>query len=112
MEAPPPLTDGGSACTSTNPSSILGVTEGVEVEAGAGKEPAGQYEHNLARMAANRARADSPGAPREGPALLGRLVVCGICGHRMQASYETSRQGLTGRYCCQRHHRQVLVEAR
>jgi DNA invertase Pin-like site-specific DNA recombinase len=63
-----------------------------------------QYERNLARMAANRARAESLGAPREGPALLGGLVVCGICGHRMQVSYETSRQGLIGRYCCQRRH--------
>jgi DNA invertase Pin-like site-specific DNA recombinase len=63
-----------------------------------------QHERNLARMAANRARADSLGAPREGPALLGGLVVCGICGHRMQVSYETSRQGLTGRYSCQRRH--------
>jgi DNA invertase Pin-like site-specific DNA recombinase len=65
---------------------------------------AGQYERNQARLAANRARAESPGAPREGPALLGGLVVCGICGHRLQASYETSGQGLTGRYCCQRRH--------
>ena len=55
-------------------------------------------------MAANRARAESLGVPREGPALLGGLVACGICGHRMQVSYETSRQGLTGRYCCQRRH--------
>jgi len=30
-----------------------------------------QYERNQARLAANRARAESPGAPREGPALLG-----------------------------------------
>ena len=65
---------------------------------------AGQYERNLARMAANRARAAAAGAPRNGPALLGGLVACGICGHRMQVSYETSRQGLTGRYCCQRRH--------
>ena len=65
---------------------------------------AGQYERNLARMAANRARAESLGAPREGPALLGGLVVCGICGHRMQVSYETGRRGLAGRYCCQRRH--------
>ena len=63
-----------------------------------------QYERNLARMAANRARADAAGAPRNGPALLGGLVACGICGHRIQVSYETSRQGLTGRYCCQRRH--------
>jgi DNA invertase Pin-like site-specific DNA recombinase len=63
----------------------------------------GQYERNLARLAANRARA-AAGAPRNGPALLGGLVVCGICGHRMQVSYESNRQGLTGRYCCQRRH--------
>jgi DNA invertase Pin-like site-specific DNA recombinase len=65
---------------------------------------AAQYERNLARLAANRARAESPGAPREGPALLGGLVVCGICGHRLQVNYECSGQGLTGRYCCQRRH--------
>jgi hypothetical protein len=49
-----------------------------------------QYERNLARLAANRARAESPGAQREGPALLGGSVVCGICGHRVQVSYEAS----------------------
>jgi len=63
-----------------------------------------QYERNQARLAANRARAESLGAPREGPALLGGLVVCGICGHRLGVSYEASGQGLTGRYCCQRRH--------
>ena len=63
-----------------------------------------QYERNLARLAANRARAESLGAPREGPALLGGLVACGICGHRLQVSYEASGKGLTGRYCCQRRH--------
>src|SRR5262249_18533835 len=35
---------------------------------------------------------------------VGGLVVCGICGHRLQVSYEASGQGLTGRYCCQRRH--------
>src|SRR2546423_744587 len=63
-----------------------------------------QYERNLARLAANPARAQGPGAPREGPALLGGLVVCGICGHRLQVNYETSGKGLAGRYCCQRRH--------
>jgi Recombinase zinc beta ribbon domain/Recombinase len=63
-----------------------------------------QYERNQARLAANRARAESLGAPREGPALLGGLVVCGICGHRLGVSYEAGGQGLTGRYCCQRRH--------
>jgi len=63
-----------------------------------------QYERNQARLAANRARADAAGAPRNGPALLGGLVACGICGHRMQVNYEASGQALTGRYCCQRRH--------
>src|SRR5690349_265381 len=63
-----------------------------------------QYDRNQARLAANRARAESLGAPREGPALLGGLVTCGICGHRLQVSYEASGRGLTGRYCCQRRH--------
>ena len=63
-----------------------------------------QYERNLARLAANRARAEAAGAPRNGPALLGGLVACGICGQRLQANYEASGRGLTGRYCCQRRH--------
>src|SRR5215469_7800226 len=58
-----------------------------------------QCGRNLARMAANRARAESAG-----PALPGGLVICGICGHRMQVTYEPGRRGLTGRYCCQRRH--------
>src|SRR5213078_4459397 len=63
-----------------------------------------QYERNQARLAGNRARADAAGAPRNGPALLGGLVICGICGHRLQLNYEASGQRLTGRYCCQRRH--------
>ena len=63
-----------------------------------------QYECNLARMAANRTHAAAVGAPREGPALLGGLVVCGRCGQRMQVGYESNRQGLIGRYSCQRRH--------
>ncbi|MFI6803401.1 recombinase zinc beta ribbon domain-containing protein, partial [Streptosporangium canum] len=62
----------------------------------------GQYERNLARMAANRAHAESMGAAREGPCLLAGLVVCGICGQRLQVVYETSKSGLIGRYCCNR----------
>ncbi len=63
-----------------------------------------QYERNLARMAANRARAVSAGAPRQGPALLAGLVACGICGHRMQVSYEAGGRGQLHRYSCQRRH--------
>jgi DNA invertase Pin-like site-specific DNA recombinase len=61
-----------------------------------------QYERNLARMAANRARAESLGAPREGSALLAGLVFCGICGQRMQVAYEAG--GGIHRYSCQRRH--------
>ncbi|MDT3445812.1 recombinase family protein, partial [Pseudofrankia sp. BMG5.37] len=63
-----------------------------------------QYERNLARMAANRARADSLGAARDGPALLAGLVVCGRCGQRMQVAYEAGADGPVHRYCCQRRH--------
>ena len=42
-----------------------------------------QYADNQARLAANRARADTLGVVREGPALLSRLAVCAQCGRRM-----------------------------
>jgi Recombinase len=45
-----------------------------------------QYEANVARMAANRQTAVTPGAPRDGSALLSGLLRCGrCCGHRMAA---------------------------
>src|SRR5712692_8923853 len=49
---------------------------------------AGEYEANVARMAANRQTAATPGAPRDGAALLSGLLRCGRCGgHRMTVSY-------------------------
>jgi DNA invertase Pin-like site-specific DNA recombinase len=42
-----------------------------------------QYERNVARWAANRNRATTPGAVRKGAALLAGLVVCGRCGNRL-----------------------------
>src|SRR3954470_253756 len=63
----------------------------------------GQYERNLERMNANRARAESLGAVRDGPALLAGLVVCGRCGARMTVHYQ---RGPAGRrqpvYACDR----------
>jgi hypothetical protein len=53
-----------------------------------------QYEANLARLQTNRARADTLGVVREGPALLTRLAVCGRCGCRMAVTYK----GTTGHY--------------
>jgi DNA invertase Pin-like site-specific DNA recombinase len=46
-----------------------------------------QYEANPARLAANRARAETRGAVRDGPAPLAGLVVCGRCGYRMGVHY-------------------------
>jgi len=47
-----------------------------------------QHAANVARMAANRQTAASPGAPRGGSALLAGLLRCGRCGgHRMTARY-------------------------
>lgn len=46
-----------------------------------------QYEANLAQLAANRARVDSRGAVRAGPALLAGLVVCARCRTRLLVRY-------------------------
>lgn len=47
-----------------------------------------QYEANIARIAANQQTAATPGAPRDGAALLSGLLRCGRCGgHRMPVRY-------------------------
>jgi DNA invertase Pin-like site-specific DNA recombinase len=51
-----------------------------------------QYEQHLARLAANRARADTIGAVRHGPSLAAGLLVCGRCHGRMQVRYGGPRQ--------------------
>ena len=51
-----------------------------------------QYEQNLARLEANRARAETIGAVRHGPSLLAGLLVCGRCHCRMQVRYGGPRQ--------------------
>jgi len=55
-----------------------------------------EYEANVARMAANRQTAATPGAPRDGSALLSGLLRCGRCGgHRMTVRYH-DRSGAAG----------------
>jgi DNA invertase Pin-like site-specific DNA recombinase len=49
-----------------------------------------QYERNVARLAANRNRATTLGAVRNGAALLAGLVVCGRCGNRLGVHYQHS----------------------
>ena len=60
-----------------------------------------EHEANIARMAANRQTAATPGAPRDGAALLSGLLRCGRCGgHRMAVSYhDTSARSAYGYTC-------------
>jgi len=65
----------------------------------------GQYEENLQRLRENayangQDRRKSP--PREGPALLQGLVVCGVCGSRMTVRYHTRQTKIVPEYACQR----------
>ena len=64
-----------------------------------------QYEENLQRLRDNayangQDRRKSP--PREGPALLQGLVVCGVCGSRMTVRYHVRQTKLVPEYVCQR----------
>ena len=52
-----------------------------------------QYERNMQRLDANRSRAQSLGAVRDGPALLAGLVVCGRCGTKMTVRYQRGPGG-------------------
>jgi hypothetical protein len=62
-----------------------------------------QYERNMQRLDANRSRAGSLGAVRDGPALLAGLVVCGRCGKKMTVRYQRGRGGkLHPVYVCSR----------
>lgn len=65
-----------------------------------------QYQTNQQRLrecaqAHGQDRRKSP--PRQGPALLQGLLVCGICGERMTVRYHTCRGHLEPDYMCQRH---------
>ena len=53
---------------------------------------------NQTRLAANRARTDAAGAIRQGPSLLGGLLVCGRCGQRLMVYYSGRASRL--RYQC------------
>jgi len=57
-----------------------------------------RYERNQRRIAENRTRAGAKGPPREGPSLLGGLVVCSRCERRMNVHY--SGRDSTLRYTC------------
>ncbi|HTU72284.1 MAG TPA: recombinase family protein [Trebonia sp.] len=64
-----------------------------------------QYEANTARLAANAAAhgADrAAGPPREGPALLQGIIICGKCGTRMSVRYHARGSRQVPTYACQR----------
>lgn len=64
---------------------------------------ASQYEHNQARLQANRARADAMGVARSGSALLAGLVVCARCACRMTVHYDNGGDHLHTYECVERH---------
>jgi DNA invertase Pin-like site-specific DNA recombinase len=59
-----------------------------------------RYLRNQERLRQNCSCWETTGAPRQGAALLGGLVVCGQCGTRMQVRYTGAQPG---RYDCLRH---------
>jgi DNA invertase Pin-like site-specific DNA recombinase len=64
-----------------------------------------QYEANLAQLRENTTRPSVEGrrsAPREGPAMLQGLLLCGICGQRMHPRYTARGQHLWPYYECPR----------
>jgi DNA invertase Pin-like site-specific DNA recombinase len=64
-----------------------------------------QWEANLARLAANAAahgRDRAAGPPREGPALLQGIIICGRCGGRMTIRYHARGGKDLPTYLCQR----------
>jgi DNA invertase Pin-like site-specific DNA recombinase len=61
-----------------------------------------QYQANLARLAANAARAETPGVVRAGSALLSGLARCGRCGQRMTVRYHLRAQATVPEYVCAR----------
>jgi len=64
-----------------------------------------QHDANLARLAANataHGRDRRSGPPREGPALLQGVIICGRCGLRMTVRYHHRRDQQIPTYMCQR----------
>ena len=64
-----------------------------------------QYEANIARLSANAAahgRDRAAGPPREGPALLQGIIICGRCGGRMTIRYHARGGKDLPTYLCQR----------
>jgi DNA invertase Pin-like site-specific DNA recombinase len=59
-----------------------------------------RFRANQERLRQNRSRAETKGAVRRGPALLGGLLACARCGCRLMVNYTDGGRNL--RYCCVR----------
>jgi len=61
-----------------------------------------QYVQNQDKLRQNMTRMGNPsrGAPREGPALLSGLLICGRCGHRMGPAYARGARARFWTYVC------------
>lgn len=55
-----------------------------------------QYEANLLRLRRNRSRFESPGAARNGDALLAGILYCGNCGHRLHTNHKRTNHAYYG----------------
>lgn len=64
-----------------------------------------RFERIQRQIESNRRSSASPGAPREGRALLQGLILCGQCGRRMRLLY--NNRGMQLRYCCVRRRNQT-----
>ncbi|MCL6448895.1 MAG: recombinase family protein [Armatimonadetes bacterium] len=75
-------------------------------EAHAGYISWDEFEENQRRLRDNAraVRAERRSPPREGPALLQGLVICGRCGLRMSVQYRTYRKKMVPDYVCSRRH--------
>jgi DNA invertase Pin-like site-specific DNA recombinase len=59
-----------------------------------------RYEENQIRLDRNRSSNSTPGAARNGPALLQGLLVCGNCRRRMTVQYTKKGSSTWARYVC------------
>jgi DNA invertase Pin-like site-specific DNA recombinase len=62
-----------------------------------------EYERNLRQLHATAQASgvfQRQGPPREGPALLQGLALCGLCGYRMQIHYRKGNATMSPVYCC------------
>jgi DNA invertase Pin-like site-specific DNA recombinase len=68
-----------------------------------------RYLANWRRLESNRFLPNTPGAPRNGPALLSGLVHCGRCGQKMRVAYHA--KGVPVYYVCADRHVKPLEPA-